>query len=102
MRPPSANNNSSISKNCWLVITNRDVSLINQEATRANIVSFETTRQPNLSGYLHRKSPGGPPKEKTAQPEDAVVFIFQDMALLFEDRFYLILMTLDIWGQDPA
>jgi WD40 repeat protein/uncharacterized caspase-like protein len=74
------------------------VSLLNEEATRGNILLALKL----LAGEGSRSLPANAPRDlakiKPAQPEDAVIFYFSGHGTAVEDRFYLIPHDLGYMG----
>jgi WD40 repeat protein/uncharacterized caspase-like protein len=66
------------------------VSLLNKEATKANILLALDLLAGNFKGQLSQDSPADLRKIKKAQPEDAVIFYFSGHGTAADDRFYLI------------
>lgn len=66
------------------------VSLLNQDATKANILLALKLLAGKVTGPLPKDSPTDLRKIKEAQPEDAVVFYFSGHGTAADDRFYLI------------
>ncbi len=66
------------------------VALLNEQATKANILLALRLLAGVNSGPLPKDSPPALAKIKPAQPEDAVVFYFSGHGTAQDDRFYLI------------
>ena len=66
------------------------ISLLNEEATKANILLALRLLAGTATTPLPKNSPAALSKIKPAQPEDAVVFYFSGHGTAEEDRFYLI------------
>ena len=66
------------------------VPLLNEDATKANILLALKLLAGTVTGPLPKDSPPALGKIKQAQPEDAVVFYFSGHGTAQDDRFYLI------------
>ena len=66
------------------------IPLLNEEATKANILLALKLLAGSVTGPLAKESPPALAKIKAAQPEDAVVFYFSGHGTARKDRFYLI------------
>jgi WD40 repeat protein len=66
------------------------ISLLNEDATKANILLALKLLAGTARGPLPKGSPAGLAKIRPAQPEDAVVFYFSGHGTAEADRFYLI------------
>lgn len=66
------------------------VSLLNKDATKANILLALKLLAGKVAGPLPKDSPADLLKIKQAQPEDAVIFYFSGHGTAADDRFYLI------------
>ncbi len=66
------------------------VSLLNENATKANILLALKLLAGKVTGPLDKGTPADLLKIKQAQPEDAVIFYFSGHGTAAEDRFYLI------------
>lgn len=66
------------------------IPLLNEDATKANILLALRLLAGTVPGPLPKGSPAALSKIKPAQPEDAVVFYFSGHGTADEDRFYLI------------
>lgn len=75
------------------------VPLLNQEATKENILLALKLLAGNGENPLPKGSPAVLAKLKPAQPEDAVIFYFSGHGTAQEDRFYLIPHDLGYDGQ---
>ncbi|HEX4899265.1 MAG TPA: caspase family protein, partial [Pyrinomonadaceae bacterium] len=74
------------------------VSLLNEEATRGNILLALKLLAGEGGGSLPANAPRDLSKIKPAQPEDAVIFYFSGHGTAVEDRFYLIPHDLGYMG----
>jgi WD40 repeat protein/uncharacterized caspase-like protein len=74
------------------------VSLLNEEATRANILLALKLLAGDSADSLPASAPQDLRKIKPAQPEDAVVFYFSGHGTAVDDRFYLIPHDLGYMG----
>ncbi len=74
------------------------VSLLNEEATRANILWALKLLAGDPADSLPANAPQDLRKIKPAQPEDAVVFYFSGHGTAVDDRFYLIPHDLGYMG----
>jgi WD40 repeat protein len=74
------------------------VSLLNKEATRANILLALRLLSGGGGESLPQNAPPDLLKIKPAQPEDAVIFYFSGHGTAVEDRFYLIPHDLGYMG----
>lgn len=66
------------------------IQLLNEEATKANILLALKLLAGTAGGPLPKDSPPALTKIKPAQPEDAVIFYFSGHGTARDDRFYLI------------
>ncbi len=66
------------------------IPLLNEEATKANILLALKLLAGSATAPLAKDSPPALAKIKAAQPEDAVVFYFSGHGTARQDRFYLI------------
>ena len=66
------------------------IPLLNEDATKANILLALKLLAGTARGPLPKDSPAALAKIRPAQPEDAVVFYFSGHGTAEEDRFYLI------------
>ncbi|HEX3279946.1 MAG TPA: caspase family protein [Pyrinomonadaceae bacterium] len=75
------------------------VPLINEQATKENILLALNVLAGKAPASLPKDSPGALSKLKAAQPEDAVIFYFSGHGTAQDDRFYLIPHDLGYEGQ---
>ncbi|HET6648453.1 MAG TPA: caspase family protein [Pyrinomonadaceae bacterium] len=75
------------------------IPLLNEEATKANILLALRLLAGTSQGPLPKEAPASLAKIRPAQPEDAVVFYFSGHGTAEQDRFYL--LPHDIGYQGP-
>lgn len=75
------------------------ISLLNEDATKANILLALRLLAGTAKGPLAKEAPADLSKIKPAQPEDAVIFYFSGHGTAQADRFYLV--PHDIGYQGP-
>src|SRR6185436_9471712 len=75
------------------------VPLLNEEATKQNILLTMKLLAGSGPGDLPKGTPAALLKLKPAQPEDAVIFYFSGHGTAQEDRFYLIPHDLGYEGE---